>query len=217
MSLDTKTIVEAVKKVREQSEKRNFNQSIELIINLKDIDMKKPEGKIQETIELPYTPPNKKARVCVIAGGELALKAKRANAELVIGSSELESLATDKKGQKQLANNYDIFIAEAPLMPLVGRALGATLGPRDKMPKPVPPSADIEAQIERWRKTVSVKLRNQPILQCTVGTEDMKDEEIAENIMAVIRRIEGKLKRGLKNITTICLKTTMGKPTKIKL
>ena len=217
MSLDTKTVVEAVKKVREHSEKRNFNQSIELIINLQDIDMKKPESKIQETIELPHTSPNKKAKVCVIAGGELALKAKRANAELVIGNSELESLATDKKGQKKLANNYDIFIAEAPLMPLVGRTLGATLGPRDKMPKPVPPSADIKAQIERWRKTVSVKLRNQPILRCTVGTEDMKDEEIAENVMAVVRRIEGKLKRGLKNITTICLKTTMGKPTKIKL
>jgi large subunit ribosomal protein L1 len=217
MSLDTKTVVEAVKQVREHSEKRNFNQSIELVINLRDIDMKKPEGKIQETIELPHTPPNKKAKVCVIAGGELALKAKKANAELVIGSSELESLATDKKRQKQLANNYDIFIAEAPLMPLIGKTLGATLGPRDKMPKPVPPSADIEAQIERWRKTINVRLRNQPILQCTVGTEDMKDEEIAENIMAVVRRIEGKLKRGLKNITTICLKTTMGKPTKIKL
>ena len=217
MSLDTKTVVEAVKQVREHSEKRNFNQSIELVINLRDIDMKKPEGKIQETIELPHTPPNKKVKVCVIAGGELALKAKKANAELVIGSSELESLATDKKRQKQLANNYDIFIAEAPLMPLVGKALGATLGPRSKMPKPVPPSADIEAQIERWRKTINVRTRNQPILQCTVGTEDMKDEEIAENIMAVVRRIEGKLKRGLKNVAAICLKTTMGKPTKIKL
>jgi len=217
MSLDTKTVVEAVRQVREHSEKRNFNQSIELVINLRDIDMKKPEGKIQETIELPHTPPNKKAKVCVIAGGELALKAKKANAELVIGSSELESLATDKKRQKQLANNYDIFIAEAPLMPLVGKTLGATLGPRDKMPKPVPPSADIEAQIERWRKTINVRLRNQPILQCTVGTEDMKDEEIAENIMVVVRRIEGKLKRGLKNVAAICLKTTMGKPTKIKL
>ncbi|MGB9134549.1 MAG: 50S ribosomal protein L1 [Candidatus Bathyarchaeia archaeon] len=217
MSLDTKTVVETVKQVRENSEKRKFSQSIELVINLKDIDMKKPEGKIQETIELPHSSTSKKAKVCIIAGGELALKAKKAGAELVIGSVELEGLATDKKRQKQLASKYDVFIAEAPLMPLVGKTLGATLGPRDKMPKPVPPSADIEAQIERWRKTINVKLRNQPILQCTVGTEDMKDEEIAENIMTVIRRIEGKLKRGLKNIATIYVKTTMGKPARIKL
>ena len=105
MSLDTKTTLEAVKQMREQSEKKKFNQSIELIINLRDIDMKKPEAKIQETIELPHAP-SKKAKVCVIATGELALKAQKAGVELVIGRTELESLATDKKRQKQLANNY---------------------------------------------------------------------------------------------------------------
>jgi large subunit ribosomal protein L1 len=216
MSLDTKTILEAIKQVRERSEKRKFNQTIELIINLRDIDMKKPEAKIQETIELPHAP-SKKAKVCVIATGELALKAKKAGAELVISNAELEALATDKKRQKQLANTYDVFIAEAPLMPLVGRTLGSTLGPRGKMPKPVPPTANIKAQIEKSKKIVNIRLRGQPVLQCAVGTEDMKDEEIAENVMAVVRRIEGKLKRGLKNITTICLKTTMGPPVKIKL
>ncbi|MCW3986372.1 MAG: 50S ribosomal protein L1, partial [Candidatus Bathyarchaeota archaeon] len=209
MSLSTKTILEAIKKVRERSEKKKFNQSIELIINLREIDMKKPEAKIQETIELPHAP-SKKRKVCVIATRELALKAKKAGAELVIGNAELETLATDKKQQKQLANNYDVFIAEAPLMPLVGKTLGSTLGPRGKMPKPVPPTVNIKKQIEKWKKTVTIRLRGQPILQCVVGTEDMKDEEIAENIMTVVRRLEGKLKRGLKNITTICLKTTMG-------
>ncbi|MDH5448973.1 MAG: 50S ribosomal protein L1, partial [Candidatus Bathyarchaeota archaeon] len=182
MSLNTKTLQEAVKQVKEQSKKKKFNQTMELIINLRDIDMKKPEAKIQETIELPHAP-SKKAKVCVIATRELALKAKKEGAELVIGKAELESLATDKKRQKQLANNYDIFIAEAPLMPLVGKTLGSILGPRGKMPKPVPPTANIKAQIARWRKTVNVRLRGQPVLQCAVGTEDMKDEEIAENVM----------------------------------
>jgi len=216
MSLNTKTVLDAVKQAREQSKKKNFNQTIELIINLQDIDMKKPEAKIQETIELPHTP-NKKVKVCVIATGELALKAKKAGAELVLSNAELESLATDKKRQKQLASTYDAFIAEAPLMPLVGRTLGATLGPRGKMPKPVPPNIDIKAQIEKLGQTVNLRIRNQPMLQCSIGTEDMKDEEIAENIMTIVRRVEGKLKRGLKNITTIYLKTTMGKPVKIKL
>ncbi len=215
MSLETKVVLEALKQAREKSKKRNFSQSIELIINLRDIDIKKPEGKIQETVELPHAT-NKKSKVCVIAGGELALRAKKAGAELVMGSGELETLATDKKRQRQLAKNYDVFIAEAPLMPLVGRTLGATLGPRDKMPKPVPPTVDIDMQIEKSKKTVNLRLRGQPILQCNVGTDDMKDEEIAENIMAVVRKLEGKLKRGLKNITSICLKTTMGPIVKIK-
>ncbi len=216
MSLSNKTILDAVKQARENSGKKKFNQTIEMIINLQDIDMKKPEGKIQETIELPHAL-NKKTKICVIATGELALKAKKAGAELILGNAELESLATDKKQQKQLATTYDAFISEAPLMPLVGKTLGATLGPRGKMPKPVPPTADISSQIKKLGKTVNLRLRNQPILQCSIGTEDMKDEEITENIMTVVRRIEGKLKRGLKNITSIYLKTTMGKPAKIKL
>lgn len=215
MPLDTKTVAEAVEKVKEQSKKAAFTQSIELIFNLRDIDMKKPEGKIQETVELPYAP-SKKVNVCVIATGELALKARKAGADNILGPEELEALATDKKRQKQLARGYDIFIAEAPLMPLVGKTLGATLGPRDKMPKPVPPTADIKSQIERLQKTITLRLRGQPVLQCKIGMEDMKNEEIAENILAVARRLEGKLKRGLKNVGTICLKTTMGKVVRIK-
>ncbi len=178
--------------------------------------MKKPGARIQEIIELPHAS-NKTTKVCVIATGELALKAKKAGAALVLDNEDLESLATNKQRRKELANTYDAFIAEAPLMPLVGRTLGSTLGPRGKMPRPVPPTVDIKTQIEKLRKTVNVRMRGQPILQCAVGTEDMKDSEIAANVMAIIRRIEGKLKRGLKNITSIYLKTTMGKPVKIQL
>jgi large subunit ribosomal protein L1 len=123
----------------------------------------------------------------------------------------------DKKKQKELAKTYDFFIAEAPLMPLVGRSLGATLGPRGKMPTPVPPTANIEDQIEKHRKTVLLRIRGQPTLQCRVGNENMTDEEIAENIQAVVRRLEGKLKRGIKNIRSIHLKTTMGTPVKVAM
>ncbi len=216
MSLNREMVLEGVKQVRETSEKRKFNQTLELIINLRDVDMKKPEAKIQENIELPNAP-NKKTKVCVIATGELALKAKKAGAELVLGVSELETLATDKKEQKNVANKCDAFLAEASLMPLVGKTLGSILGPRGKMPKPVPPTADIKRQMEKWRKTVNIRLRGQPVLQCAVGTEDMKNEEIVENVLAVVNRLEGRLKRGLKNISTICLKTTMGSPAVIKL
>lgn len=216
MPLEMKNILEAIKEVKEKSQKRNFEQSIELIINLRDIDPKKPEGKIQELLELPH-PPGKERRVCVIASGEMALKAKKAKADLVMDKSELEALMDDKKKQKALAKSYDFFIAEAPLMPLVGKVLGATLGPIGKMPTPVPLTADIADQMKKHRKTVLVRLRGQPVLQCRVGTEKMLDEEIAENIQAVIRKIEAKLKKGIKNIRSVSLKTTMGPLVKIKM
>jgi len=215
LPLDQKTILSAVKEAKEKSQKRKFNQSIELIIKLQDIDMKAPESKIQEIIELPYAP-EKANKVCVIGSGELAMKAKNANADYVIERGELESLAGKKQELRKVANNYDFFIAEAPLMPLVGRTLGSVLGPRGKMPVAVPPSADIAGLIKKHRKTIVVRMRNQPILQNRVATENMKDEEITENVQTVLRVLEGKLKKGMKNIKVVYIKTAMGTPVKIK-
>jgi len=215
MPLDQKTILDAVKEAKEKSQKRNFNQSIELVLSLKDIDMKSSEGKLQEIIELPYSS-EKQNKICVIASGELALKAKRANVDRLIERAELEGFAGKKRDLRKIADENDFFIAEAPLMPLVGKILGPVLGPRSKMPIPVPPTADIASLIKKHRKTVIIRMRNQPILQCRVGSENMKEEEIAENIQAVLRAIEGKLKRGIKNIKLAYIKTSMGKPVSIR-
>jgi len=216
MPLNIKNILAAVKEVKNKSTKRKFSQSIDLAINLQNIDMKKPEGRIQERIELPNSV-GKEIKVCVIATGEMAFNAKKSGASLVIERAALEALVGDKKKQKDIAKNYDLFIAEAPLMPLVGRSLGASLGPRGKMPTPVPPNANIEEQIERHRKIVFVRMRGQPVLQCRVGNEDMADKEIAENVQAIVRRIEGKLKRGIKNFKSVYLKTSMGSAVKVAM
>jgi len=216
MPLNIKNILAAVKEVKSKSTKRKFSQSIDLAINLQNIDMKKPEGRIQERIELPNSV-GKEIKVCVIATGEMAFNAKKSGASLVIERAALEALVGDKKKQKDIAKNYDLFIAEAPLMPLVGRSLGASLGPRGKMPTPVPPNANIEEQIERHRKIVFVRMRGQPVLQCRVGNEDMADKEIAENVQAIVRRIEGKLKRGIKNVKSVYLKTSMGSAVKVAM
>lgn len=215
MPLDQKTILTTVKEAKEKSEKRKFTQSIELVLNLKEIDMKSPEAKIHEIVELPHSleKPNK---ICVIASGELALKARKANADLVVERAELDGLAGKKRELRKIANDYDVFVAEAPLMPVVGRILGPVLGPRGKMPMPVPPTADIASLVEKHRKTISLRMRSQPILQCRVGTESMTDEEIAENVQAVLRVLEGKLKKGMKNIRFAYLKTSMGAPVKIR-
>lgn len=216
MPLDDKTILDAVKQAKEKSEKRKFDQSVELVLNLREIDMKSPEGKIQELVELPNSPPEKANKICVIASGELALKAKKANADRVIERPELESLAGNKKDLRKIANDYEFFIAEAPLMPLVGKILGPVLGPRGKMPVAVPPSADIVTLIAKHRKTIVLRMRTQPIILCRVGVESMKEEELAENIQTILRVLDGKLKRGTKNIKNLYIKTAMGVPVKVK-
>ncbi len=215
MPLDNTTILEAIKQAKTKSGDKKFNQTVDLILDIMEIDMKSPEGKIQEVVELPHDTlkPNK---VCVIASGEFAIKAKNAQAEHVIERADLDTLNGKKKELRKLASEYDVFISEAPLMPLVGRILGPVLGPRGKMPIPVAPNADIAALIKKHRKTVVVRMRNQPIIQVSIGTQQMKDEDLVDNTMAVLRVLEGKLKRGLKNIRYAFIKTSMGEPVKIK-
>lgn len=215
MPLDKKTLLDAVKEAKEKSGQKKFNQTVDLILDIKEIDMKAPEGKITEVVELPHATakPNK---ICFVASGELALRARRANADNVIERADLDNLAGKKKELRKIATDYDVFVSEASLMATVGRTLGPVLGPRGKMPIPIPPTADIAALIEKHRKTVVVRMRNQPIIQVTVGTQNQSDDDLVDNIQAILRVLEGKLKRGLKNIEMAFIKTSMGTPVKIK-
>ena len=215
MPLDKKTLLDAVKEAKTKSGEKKFTQSIELILDIKEIDMKSPEGRIQQVVDLPHIT-GKPNKILVIATGELAMNARNAKVDKVLEKADLEGLAGKKKELRKLASNYDVFLSEAPLMPLVGRMMGPVLGPRGKLPVPVPPNADIAPLITKYHKTIVVRMRNQPIIQCAVGTADMKEEEVVDNIQAVLRVLEGKLKRGLKNIKFAFIKTSMGTPVKIK-
>ncbi len=209
-------IARALSELRKNLTKRKFSQSIDLVVRLREVDLKKPENRINEAIPIP-NPPEKALKVCVIASGDLGTRAKAAGADMLVSRQDMETLGKDKKAARKLAQEYDFFIAEAPLMPLVGRALGSFLGPRGKMPTPVPPNAAIDQIISNHRKMVRVRMREQPVLQCRVGTEAMPDEKLIENIQAVVSRIEQKLERGFKNIGEILLKATMSKPVKLSV
>ena len=116
---------------------------------------------------------------------------------------------------KKLAKKTDFFLAEPSLMPVVGRYLGKVLGPRGKMPRVI--KGEPEKVIERYKKAITVRLKTNPVIQCLVGKENMKDEEIAENIMEVIKSVIQSLPKKEANIKNIYLKFTMSKPVKIEV
>ena len=214
MPVSKDAIAKAIVDMKEKSPKRKFNQSVELAVKLRELDLKRPEARINESIELP-TPASKDLKVAVIAGGDLAIRAKNAGADIVVGKDELDKMGRDKKGARKLAQNYDFFVAEAPLMPQVGKSLGQMLGPRGKMPMPVPPTAPIDDVIKRQRKMARLKMKDQPVIQVKVGTEDMSNDVLVQNIQTVISRLEAKLEKGSKNISGVAVKTTMGPLVKV--
>lgn len=202
-------ILEAVKKAKEESKPRNFTQSIDVVITIKDLDVKKPENRIDEEVLLPNGR-GKDVKIAFIADGELALQAKNAGANIVISKGELEEMGKDRKGAKKIANQHDFFVAQADMMPLVGRFLGPVLGPRKKMPKPVPATAKPEPIMERLKSTVKVRIKDQPVIQALVGTQDMDDELIVANIESVLAVLDQKLEKGRNQIKSMYVKTTMG-------
>jgi len=202
---------ELITRVKKESKKRKFKQSIELIINFKDIDVKKGFA-INEVIQLPKT--SSPATVCVIATGDMNQKAKAAKADIVIGNEELTKYQADKRESRKFINKYDFFLADTQIMPTVGKALGQLLGPRGKMPTPVPFNASIDAFLARFRTSIKVRSRASLAVSCKIGDESMEDVDLAINAYAVISAIEKKLPNGEKNISKVLIKTTMGKPLK---
>ncbi len=190
------------------AKKRKFKQSIELIMVFKDIDVKKGFA-INETVQLPKT--SSPATVCVMASGDMGIKAKNAKADMVVNSEELDKLGANKRESRKFINRYDFFLADTQLMPVVGKVLGQILGPRGKMPTPVPFNAPIESFLERFRSSIRVRVRASLSLSCKIGDESMDDADLAANALAVYNIMEKKLPNGDKNIKKIMVKTTMGK------
>jgi large subunit ribosomal protein L1 len=214
MSVRKDTILEALAKARNSAPPRGFEQSVDLTVNLRDLDMRQPDNRVNLRIQVPNGVGGQK--VLLFAQGDLALRARRAGADRVMEPAELNEMASDRKEAKRRLKDYDIFVAEAPLMPTVGRVVGPILGPKGKMPTPVPPQAPIDAILERERRTVILRSQDRPFVKCKVGKEAMSDEEIAGNVEAVLNSLTNALKRGANNIMSIYLKLTMGPAVKLE-
>jgi large subunit ribosomal protein L1 len=206
-------LVDVIKKLQAESKQRKFLESVELAVNLKDIDLTNPKNRLQEEIMLPNGR-GKPIRVGVFASSEMAVKAKGL-ADLIIQPEEIETLASDKAKARKFARGGDFFLAEAPLMPTIGKRLGVVLGPRGKMPKPIPPGSDPKAAIEKLRSSVTVRTRDKKTFHLAIGTKDMSPEKLAENLDAVLKRLMTKLERGKNNIQSAYVKTTMGPSYKV--
>ncbi len=199
-------------RILEGSPKRRFNEAVDLIVVLRGIDLKKdPSAKISEVVELPHQPRNRKMKIAVIGKGEFLTRAKEAGADRTLEPEELEAIAANKRSLKKLANEYDFFVAQADVLPRIVRLIGPVLGPRNKMPINLPAASisQLPDLIERLRRSVRIRTKDQPIVHTKVGSRDMRPEEIMENIRAVLSAIERKYEDPRK-IARVYVKTTMG-------
>jgi len=215
--MDKQTILTTIKKVKENSHKRNFNQTVDFIINLKEIDVKKQEHNINSFITLNH-PIGKKVKVCALVSHGLATKAKEVVDKVI---TDIEFEKQSKKDIKKLAREYDYFIAEATIISKVANTFGKILGPKGKMPNPnagciINPATNIKSIYDKLQKTIHLQTKNEPIIKCVVGTEKMSDEEIVDNTLTVYNNILSLLPQEKSNINSLILKLTMSQPFEIE-
>jgi len=202
------SIQDAVSRALEEAPERNFRETVDLAINLRDLDLNDPNNRVDESIVLPRGT-GQETRIVVFAEGETALRAEDV-ADDVLDGDALEELGGDDDDAKDLADETDFFIAEANMMQDIGRYLGTVLGPRGKMPTPLQPDDDVVETIEPMKNTVQVRSGDRRTFHTRVGAENMDIDDIVDNIDVIIRRLEADLEKGPQNIDGVYVKTTMG-------
>lgn len=209
----TDSVLKAVGEVK-KTDKKKFNQTIDLVVNLKHLDMAKPENRIDQEVVLP-SGRGKEVKIALFADGELAHQAKKI-VDTVIERGAVEVYSKDKKKGKNLAKNHTFFLSQTDMMALIGKTLGPVLGPRGKMPRPIPSNMDVTPLVERLKRTVKIRTKDKLTFHLQVGTESMSEEELAKNVTAVLEALEGKLGKGSQNIRSVYIKKTMGPRVKVE-
>ena len=208
---DFKIALEEVKKV---SPKRNFKQSYDIIINLRDYDIKRTENHVDFFATLHY-PRGKPVKICGFVGPELKDQSKKSFDKTII-TEEFATLGSNKKEVKKLAVSYDYFVAQGNIMAQVAKAFGRVFGPKQKMPNPkagcvVPANANLDAVKQKLEKTVRLSAKTEKCIKCRVGIEGQDEKEILDNLLTVYNQAIHHLPNEENNVQSVLIKLTMGK------
>jgi len=211
-----KEVLKNILQKAKEGKKRKFSQTIDLIVNLKSLDLKKT--KVEFFVDLHHNK-GKKVRICALVGPELFDQAKKV-CDNAIRNDDFVNYQKDKKIAKKLAKEYDLFIAQANIMAPVAAAFGRTFGPLGKMPNPkagcvVPPNANLQIVYDRLQKMVPIKTLKNMVIQVPIGTESQDEEQVIDNISTVLKSMESSLPNHKNNIGKTYIKLTMGAPVEV--
>jgi len=203
-----------IQQVLEGSEekKREFLETIELQIGLKNYDPQK-DKRFAGNIKLPHIP-RPKMRVCVLGdayhcekAGSLGLDHKNADG--------LKNFNKNKKLIKKFAKKYHAFLASESLIKQIPRLLGPGLNKAGKFPTLVQQQEDLSNKVDEIKATIKFQLKKVLCLNVAVGHCGMSESEIADNLKLSINFLVSLLKKNWQNIKVLYIKSTMGKPVRL--
>ena len=203
--MNEQNFLKAVEKIKSSDKKVNFDQTVDLIINLKEFDVRR------EAFNIFISVPNK------IKDKKIAGFFEKDSNVIETIRKEQFSKYKEKKDIKKLINQYDFFVANAKLMPAVATSFGRVLGPVGKMPSPQlgillnEEDKMVEELVNKINSTVRVRVK-EPSIKIAIAKQSMDSDKIAENALAVYQKVLETLPRKRDNIRNVKIKLTMDKP-----
>jgi len=192
--------------------KREFIETVELQIGLRDYDPEK-DKRFNGSIRLPNVPaPNRK--VGLIGTAVHCDQAKKVDVGC-IDAEGAKKFNKDKKLIKKWAKPFDVLLASESLMKQIPKLMGNTLNKIGKFPVAIGENEKVDDKVKEIKSTVRFQLKKVLCMGTAVGTANLTEEELRQNINMSINFLVSLLKKGWQNIRTLHIKTTMGKPVRL--
>jgi len=215
--MDKKTLLEAISKMRDATRERKFEQTAEFIINIREVDMKKPDNRVDVTIVFPHEIGKTEAAKAMVFVRDKEFASQLKGKHDFIMEDDIAKIP--KKKITELLNTYNIFFAEGPVMLTVAKYLGQDLAPKNMMPTPIEPGLKaVEtglAGVSTGRKVTNNKGKYMPVVHCPIGKQGNSDDVLAENALAVYEAVVAKLPQKDHNVKSTYVKFTMGPAIKV--
>jgi len=193
-----------------QGKKRNFLESIELQVTLKNYDPAK-DKRFSGTFKLPEAP-KPHLKICMLANEAHAEQCKELGLDFMT-VADLKKFNKDKKVIKaKLASKYDAFLASDSLIKQLPRLLGPSLSRAGKFPTRVLSGENPQAKIDEVKGTIKFQLKKVMCMSLAVANVSLDAQAVSVNLQLAVNFLITLLKKGWQNIKVLYIKSTMGPP-----
>jgi large subunit ribosomal protein L10Ae len=212
--ISRETYEEAIKSVLQfaQDKKRNFVETIELQVMLKNYDPSR-DKRFNGTVKLPNVA-RPRLNVCILGDAAHCDEAKAAGIDSM-DVDALKKLKKNKKLVKKLAKKYDAFLCSAPLLKQIPRLLGPGLNKAGKFPTAVTHDEKLEAKINEMKSTIKFQMKKVLTLGVAIGHVEMSEDDIVKNTIQSVNFLVSLLKKNWQNVRSLNVKSTMGPPQRL--
>lgn len=201
-----------VKGAEVKGKKRNFTETVELQVTLKNYDPLR-DKRFSGTFRLPVIP-RPLSSVCILGNQKHCEKAEQIGVDK-LNVEDLKKFNKNKKLIKKFAKKYDNFLASASLIKQIPRILGPGLTKAGKFPAVLDDNDNVQEKIDATKATIKFQMKKVMCMSLAVGNVLMAPTEIALNIQLAVNFLVSLLKKNWQNIKVLYIKSSMGPPFQI--